>query len=77
MKIAFKNMPLGGRFFGYGKVWIVLQNYRYGLIVEECLNPNKKDPMYTSLRQSLCCFVDSEAGITLDTEVDFIGLEAR
>lgn len=77
MKIKFRNMPLGGRFFGFGKVWIVLQRYGDGLVAEECLNPNKKDPLYTSLRQSLCCFVDEEAGITLDSEVDFIGLEAR
>jgi hypothetical protein len=77
MKIPFKNMPLGGRFFGYGKVWIVLERHGRGSIVEECLNPCKKDPFYVSLRQSMCCFTDPDEGITLDSEVEFIGLEVR
>lgn len=77
MKIPFKNMPLGGRFFGYGKVWIVLERHGRGKIVEECLNPNKKDPLYTSLMQSICCFVDIEEGVTLNSEVEFISLESK
>ena len=77
MKIPFKNMPLGGRFFGYGKVWIVLETHGRGSIVEECLDPNKKDPLYTSFRQSICSFIDEHEGITLDSEVEFIGLEER
>lgn len=64
-KIKFKDVPTGGRINEYGKVWVVMNNYGGGLLVE-----------YTGendLTNSVCSFVDSENGITLDTEVDFIG----
>lgn len=77
MKIPFKNMPLGGRFYAYGKVWVVLERHNRGLIAEEFLDPNKKDILYTSLRQSICSFVDESEGITLESEVEFIGLDKK
>lgn len=55
-----------------GTVWVVLQKHGDGLVVRESLEV----PAH-ALRQSLCCFVDSNEGITLDTEVEFIGLESR
>lgn len=71
MKVKFRNMPLGGRFDDYGQIYIVIDRHGDGLVASECLNPSD-----AIIRQSLCCFVDSNEGITLDTEVNFIGLDS-
>jgi hypothetical protein len=63
-QVRFKDVPLGGRIKEYGKIWAVLQRHGDGLIAE-----------YTgeySVINSVCSFVDADAGITLDTEVAFI-----
>ena len=71
MKIKFSDVPLGGRVFIAGSVWIVLERHGYGKLAKETLNPHEKH------FQSICCFFDEEDGMTLDSEVEFIGLEAR
>ena len=63
-QVKFKDVPLGGRIKEYGKIWAVLQRHGDGLIAE-----------YTgekSVINSMCSFVDADAGITLETEVAFI-----
>lgn len=65
MKRKFKEVPIGGRIFEYGKTWVVIENFGHGLIVEytgEC-----------SDWLSHCSFVDEEENITLDSYVEFIG----
>lgn len=69
-KVKFRDMPLGGRFDDYGRAFIVIQRHGDGLVASECLRSDN-----VMLHQSICCFVDVEAGITLDTEVNFIGLD--
>jgi len=64
-KVKFKCVPIGGRIKEYGKLWVVLENYGRGLIVE-----------YTGelgIEKSLCSFVDENGSITLETEVNFVG----
>ncbi len=64
-KIKFKDVPTGGRINEYGKTWVVMNNYGDGLLVEYTGENN--------LMNSVCSFVDEASGITLDTEVNFIG----
>ena len=63
-KKIFRNVPVGGRISEYGKVWVVIENYGDGLIVEYT---GEKTLTYT-----VCSFVDDNNGITLDSEVNFI-----
>ncbi|QAY01936.1 hypothetical protein VpaJT1_7 [Vibrio phage VpaJT_1] len=67
MKIPFKEVPYGGRIVVAGNVWVVLERYGDGKLARESFTPGE--------RQQLCCFVDDEEGITLDTEVEYLGLE--
>ena len=62
--VKFKDVPVGGRFQAFGKTWVVLENYADGVIIEYTGKGN--------LCYSYCSFVDIEAGITLETEVNFI-----
>jgi hypothetical protein len=65
MQLKFKEVPIGGRIFEYDRVWVVIENFGNGLIVEytgEC-----------STWLSHCSFVDEEENITLDSYVEFIG----
>jgi hypothetical protein len=64
-QVKFKDVPLGGRIKEYGKTWVVLQRHGDGLIAEYTGANN-------NITNSLCSFVDADAGITLDTEVPFI-----
>lgn len=62
--LKFKDVPIGGRIDYASRTWVVLENYGYGLLRH-----------YTGIggeHNSVCCFVDEENGITLDTEVNFI-----
>lgn len=67
--VKFKDVPLGGRIVSQftDTVWVVLETHGRGLIASESLEPGS--------RQSLCCFTDPDEGITLDTEVEFLGLQ--
>ena len=65
--VKFRDVPLGGRIVVGDNVWIVLERHGRGKIAQECLEPKS--------HQSLCCFTDPDEGITLDTEVEFLGLE--
>ena len=67
MNVKFRDVPLGGRIVICNTVWVVLETYGNGKVARESLQPGAI--------QSLCCFTDSEEGITLDTEVEFLGLE--
>lgn len=67
MKVKFKDVPLGGRIVICDTVYVVLETYGRGKVVSESLEPGS--------RQSLCCFTDPDEGITLDTEVEFLGLQ--
>tara|TARA_R110000822_G_C15210962_1_gene483323 strand:+ start:443 stop:643 length:201 start_codon:yes stop_codon:yes gene_type:complete len=64
-QVKFKDVPTGGRIQEYGKTWVVMENYDDGVIIEYTGKSN--------LWHSYCSFVDADAGITLETEVNFIG----
>lgn len=68
IKVKFKDVPVGGRIKEYGKVWVVLKNYGDGLIVEY-----DRKTCVENYMMSLCSFVDENSGITLESEVNFIG----
>ena len=65
--VKFRDVPLGGRIVICNTVWVVLETYGNGKVARESLQPGTM--------QSLCCFTDPEEGITLDTEVEFLGLK--
>jgi|5_EtaG_2_1085323.scaffolds.fasta_scaffold01188_11 hypothetical protein len=67
MQVKFRDVPLGGRIVICNNVWVVLETYGDGKVARESLQPGT--------RQQLCCFTDPEEGITLDTEVEFLGLK--
>ena len=67
-KVKFKDVPIGGRIKEYGKLWVVLENYGDGLIVEYEGHTGKKNH-----HMSLCSLVDEAEGISLETEVNFVG----
>lgn len=64
-QIKFKDVPAGGRIKAHGKTWVVIESYGDGLL-QEYTGEN-------SAFLSRCSWVDKFAGITLDTEVNFIG----
>lgn len=68
INLKFKDVPLGGRIKEYGKVWVVLKNFDRGLIVEYT-----GDTATANKHMSHCSFVDEGEGVTLETEVNFIG----
>jgi hypothetical protein len=65
VRVKFKEIPIGGRIDYCGKVWVVMENYGDGLLHQYT---GANDPC-----NSVCSFVDSNYGITLDTTVNFIG----
>lgn len=67
MKVKFKDVPLGGRIIICSSVWVVLQQYGSGLVARESLTPGNI--------QSLCCFTNESDDYTLETEVEYIGLD--
>lgn len=66
MLIKFREVPKGGRILLNNEVWVVIERHGRGLVAREALTPGHL--------QSLCCFVDVDAGITQDTLVNFIAL---
>lgn len=73
MMVKFRNMPLGGRFkYPYtGHACSVIEKHGAGLIA--CWqNPKELYSESGADMQRLSMFVDEEAGITLDTEVEVI-----
>lgn len=67
MQVKFRDVPLGGRIVIGDTVWVVLETYDDGRVAKECLQPGAIQP--------ICCWTDPEEGITLDTEVEFLGLK--
>jgi hypothetical protein len=65
-QVKFKDVPVGGRIKEYGKIWVVLETYKRGLIIEYTGEQGN------SIHRSRCCFTDPDEGITLDTEVSFL-----
>lgn len=63
-KVKFKDVPVGGRIYYCNKTWVVMENYGNGLLQQYT---GENDPC-----NSVCSFVDSNYGITLNTEVNFI-----
>lgn len=66
-KVKFKDVPIGGRIKEYGKIWVVLENYGRGLIVEYSGETAVEN------HHMFCSFVDEDGGITLESEVNFKG----
>ena len=64
-RVKFRDVPYGGRINYLNRVFVVLEPYGSGKICDETF-------VTGSRFQGLYCWVDVEAGITLDTEVDFI-----
>lgn len=62
MMVKFKDAPLGSVFSIGHRNYTILETHGDGLIASvECVGP---------LRQSMCCFVDDNEGVTLDTEIE-------
>lgn len=63
MKTKFKDAALGSVYYVQKKhPYVILQTYGDGLVASV-----RDEPLF---RQSLCCFVDEEDGISLDTEIE-------